>query len=231
MSIRETLRGIPVVGRAAVFGSGLVRRLTFNGSKDYWERRYQRGGTSGQGSMGHLAQFKAEVLNGFVAEHGVTSVVEFGCGDGRQLGLARYPRYIGLDVSLTALRQCAGRFRNDATKSFFLYSPDGFVDPLHVVSAELALSLDVIYHLVEDGVYDGYMRHLFGAATRYVGIYSSNTTSLSPQPHVKHRRFSDWVAANVPECRVLEQRANPYRGMDPSDQSFADFTFYEMRRG
>ena len=39
----------------------------------------------GQGSAGQLAAFKAEILNGFVKEDVVQSIVESGCGDGRQL--------------------------------------------------------------------------------------------------------------------------------------------------
>ena len=37
--------------------------------------------------------------------------------------------------------------------------------------AELALSLDVIYHLVEDTVYESYMGQLFDSATKYVIVY------------------------------------------------------------
>src|SRR5690554_228897 len=75
-----------------------ARRLTFN-SKNYWERRYKGGGTSGAGSYDHLAKFKAEFLNDFVTENDVKEVVEFGFGDGNQLLLANYPKYIGFDVS------------------------------------------------------------------------------------------------------------------------------------
>jgi hypothetical protein len=39
---------------------------------------------------------------------------------------------------------------------------------------DLELSLDVIYHLVEDEVFDAYMRSLFAHAGRFVVIYSSN---------------------------------------------------------
>jgi hypothetical protein len=73
------------------------------------------------------------------------------------------------------------------------------------------------------------MAHLFGAATRYVGIYSSDTTRVAPQPHVRHRKYSDWVLAKAPEFRVLERVDNPHRGDNPSDQSFADFVFYEKK--
>src|SRR5437660_1578196 len=80
-----------------------LRRTAFLGSKDYWEGRYVEGGDSGHGSYGFLAAEKARFLNAFIEKHHVASVIEFGCGDGNQLSLARYPRYLGLDVSEAAV--------------------------------------------------------------------------------------------------------------------------------
>lgn len=102
----------------------LTGRERFDDTRSYWERRYAAGGTSGSGSYGRLAQFKAEILNAFVSENDVRTVLEFGCGDGHQLGLARYPSYTGLDVSATAVQLCKERFADDPTKSFFVYTPD-----------------------------------------------------------------------------------------------------------
>ena len=42
-------------------------------SSDYWERRYSKGGNSGIGSYGRLAEFKAEVLNRFVKENNINT--------------------------------------------------------------------------------------------------------------------------------------------------------------
>ena len=53
----------------------------------YWENRYKNNGNSGAGSYGRLAEFKADVINNFIAENKITSVIEFGCGDGNQLSL------------------------------------------------------------------------------------------------------------------------------------------------
>ena len=100
----------------------------FTTSPAYWEQRYKVGYTSGDGSYGRLAEFKAEYLNAFVERHGVTSVLEFGCGDGAQLQLARYPQYTGLDVSPTVIRACIRRFTDDQSKSFYLYHPFAFAD-------------------------------------------------------------------------------------------------------
>lgn len=97
---------MPVVGGALVRGLAVIRVRRFRGSEGYWEERYAGGGTSGSGSYGHLAAFKAEVLNRIVADRGAASVLELGCGDGSQLALASYPTYVGLDVAPTAVRLC-----------------------------------------------------------------------------------------------------------------------------
>ena len=88
-------------------------------------------------------------------------MTEFGCGDGHQLLLAQYPRYIGLDISKTAIGLCKRKFSGDPTKSFFAYDGDCFVDRAGVFAADLAMSLDVVYHLVEDPTFESYMTHLF----------------------------------------------------------------------
>ena len=75
-------------------------------SREYWEERYSQGGNSGAGSYGHLAEFKAEVINGFIEQHEIKNVIEWGCGDGNQLGLFRCEEYIGYDVSETAIEIC-----------------------------------------------------------------------------------------------------------------------------
>jgi hypothetical protein len=95
MTVKDLVRPLPGVRRLSL----LRQQLGFNGSSSFWERNYARGGTSGSGSYGAFAQAKAAFLNEFVHQHDLQSVIEFGCGDGHQLSLADYPRYVGLDVS------------------------------------------------------------------------------------------------------------------------------------
>ena len=92
--------------RGARPGGPAAQAHEFKGSEVYWESRYRSGGNSGPGSFGELAGFKADVLNAFICSEGIKSVIEFGCGDGHQLSLARYPRYLGIDVSRFAIARC-----------------------------------------------------------------------------------------------------------------------------
>lgn len=189
-------------------------------SGDYWEQRYRAGGHSGAGSYGHLAAFKAGVINGFVADNAIGDVLDLGCGDGSLLSLLQVPGYIGVDVSTAALACCMRRFPQHR------FLPLAALDTS--ISADLALSLDVIFHLVEDAVFARYMHALFAHAKRFVLVYSSNTDCDWSSPHVRHRRFTDYVADCRPEWRLRAHVPNryPYDPERPDETSFSDFFVY-----
>lgn len=215
---------IPGVGAAARRVASLVAARRFSDSTTYWTDRYRAGGTSGAGSYGELADMKARFVNDFVHEHGIGSVIEFGCGDGNQLRYADYPSYTGVDISADAIARCSRIFADDPTKEFLLTSQDDGR------SADLALSLDVVYHLTEDDVFEDYMRRLFGSAERYVIVYSSNKDE--PQRgHVRHRRFTDWVDDACPDWSLVEHRPNPFPLVDHEHGSFADFYVFARDPG
>jgi SAM-dependent methyltransferase len=239
--MKQFLKQIPIVH---AMGRGVKRfyqamgeesrrrqmRRSFPGSKNFWEHRYATGGTSGPGSYNALADFKAEVINDFVATNGVGSVIEFGCGDGNQLSLAVYPQYLGFDVSRSAVSRCRERFAGDATKTF------KHVDDYAGETALLTLSLDVIFHLVEHDVFTTYMQRLFNTSNKYVLIYSSNTEAEDHTvggfyPHSRHRRFSDWVDRRMSGWKLKAHVPNryPFKGHSLTG-SFCDFYIYEKKR-
>lgn len=235
--LKDAVKGVPVLGPAA---SGVWRDLGRRrarvrlqaGSRQYWDDWYARGGTSGPGSYGPLAAFKADVINRFIREHGVASVIELGCGDGNQISLGSYPSYIGLDVSRHVIERCISRFSLDKTKSFFVYDSCGWLDHHHLFEADLALSLDVIFHLVEDRIYETYMDVLFSSARRWVIIYSSDQEGVWRDPTFRHRKFTSWLEVHQPGWCLIEHIPNelPFRG-DVKTGSFADFYIYERMAG
>jgi hypothetical protein len=229
-TLRRTIAALPIIGPAAKRLYRAIRpvrrepALVFGSSRQYWDARYRLGGNSGAGSYGRLARFKAETINRFVAEHDVRTVVELGSGDGAQLQLANYPSYIGIDVSSRAIEACRKNFANDPSKQFFhTTSPEA-----NTAKAELGLSLDVIYHLVEDEVYSAYLSRLVSAADRFVCVYSSNSEKESAEPHIRHHRFTDWFAQNAPGWTLVNEIPNPYPEdpRRPEDTSWADFYFF-----
>ncbi|WP_174567050.1 MULTISPECIES: hypothetical protein [unclassified Rhodanobacter] len=220
--MKNLIKKIPVIGPFArsVYKKWLKPSKPFQDSESYWVDRYKSGGNSGAGSYNRLADFKADVLNGYVAKNNIRSVIEFGCGDGNQLKLARYPSYVGFDVSPDIVATCGKIFETDTTKTFKL------VKDYAGETAQLALSLDVIYHLIEDNVFEKYMETLFDSAQSYVIVYSSDKSDKQTS-HVRHRNFTKWVAENRREWEMLEHVPNryPYAG-DNATGSLADFFIY-----
>lgn len=218
----------------------LARRLAhergkrhFDGSASYWDARYSAGGTSGPGSAGRLAQFKAEVLNQFILDASVRTAIEFGCGDGSQLAKIAYPSYIGLDVSPKALALCKEAHGQDPTKQFFLYPAEDVTPGRTPFVADVALSIDVIFHLTEDEVYERYMADLFSATNKWVVLYTSDSDNFREHPghpHVRHRPVRRDIAQRFPDWRlerVIENRY-PWTG-DPDVSSWSDFFFYRYQ--
>lgn len=199
-----------------------VEYRSFDSTK-YWEERYAKGGNSGAGSYGELARFKAEVLNRFIREHGIRSVVEWGCGDGHQLSLLEVDQYIGLDVAQTSITQCKERFADQPNYAFWLNHP-GVQPENH--SAELSLSLDVIYHLIEDDIYHAYLRQVFLSTRRFVIIYSTNSDQQAERQsaHVRHRTFTKDVEERFQQFELTDHIANRY-----PEQSPAEFFIYRRR--
>lgn len=195
----------------------------FPGSEVYWENRYRNNGNSGNGSYGIKAEYKAAIINQFVEEKNISTVIELGCGDGNQLKQFHFTEYIGLDVSSTVIQKCKEIFKEDTSKKFFLYEsalrqvqadiPKNFI-------SDLALSLDVIYHLVEDEIFVSYMKNLFSLSSKYVIIYGWNVEEPA-RYHVRHRRFTKWINENISGFQLSDRI---------SKDSFCDFFIYKKNQ-
>lgn len=199
----------------------------FNGSISYWEERYKYGGVSGGRSYGKVALYKATFINNFVYKNKIKKIVDFGCGDGNQLEMSVYPEYIGLDVSESTVTNCKRKFLNDNNKKFLLYNPENF-DALEI-SADLTLSLEVIFHLVEDNIFELYMKHLFQCSKNFVIIFSSDFEDRTLiHPHIKNRNFSAWIKKNIQGWtlkEIIRTADNLEKDLEKSVQS--DFFIYE----
>jgi len=189
-------------------------------SATYWEKRYRSGRKAGAGSYGLLAHMKAAFVNRFVEANAITSILDLGCGDGFQTSLLVGIPYLGVEISPTILAQLYKSCEDPPPRRFVL---------LDALAGEprrdLGLSLDVVYTLVEDDVFAAHLRRLFLYARRCVIIYSSNKDIPYAGSHIRHRRFTDFVAAELPEWRLVAHVPNPYP-LDArrlAETSFADF--------
>lgn len=189
----------------------------------YWDRRYRDGRSSGAGSEGDEGTYKARYVADFVAEHGVSSILDWGCGDGQvlrkmnlpELGSPNYVTYTGVDVSPAILKRMRQEF----------YSRE-FYEPDYVVTqgfkAELALSLDVLFHFPDDSDYHEYLANLFGSSWRFVIIYSTNYAIGRTSRHVMRREFTPDVAEHYPEWDLVKIES-------PLKPELASFFVYERR--
>ena len=163
-------------------------------SAEYWIKRYASGGNSGSGSYGALAEFKALSLNNFIEKNNVRSIVEYGSGDGNQLGMINIEKYLGLDVSPDAIKKTSEMYASDTSKQFRLYDPDIFQATANE-QAEISISMDVVLHLTEDARYEKYMENLFKSGTRFVGIFNTATDKQLEKmaPHNRFRDHRNWL--------------------------------------
>jgi len=225
--VRNLIKKIPIVGNVVIrLKKQFFPRFKFKTTEQYWVDRYKKGGNSGAGSYSKLCGFKAEVLNGFVKDNDVKTVMELGCGDGNQLTYFDFPDYVGYDVSSLIVEQCKKMFSGDPSKSFFTMS-DYTLDKF-----DLTLSLDVVYHLVEDDIFNTYLTQLFESSKRFVIIYSSNEEDVGDtDSHVRHRKFTDWIDNHQPNFELIEVIPNKYPRKDIKgpETSFADFYIFEIK--
>ena len=116
-------------------------------------------------------------------------------------------KYRGNDISETIIQNCKKQFENDLTKEFLIlsdYEPKIF---------DLAISLDVIFHLDEDENFENHMKLLFESSNKFVLIYSSNFEKLNLflKPHIRHRKFTDWMNENVPDWKLILYTPNKFK--------------------
>lgn len=180
----------------------------------YWDRRYREGRSSGAGSEGNEGQYKADYVSDFIHNRKIKSVIDWGCGDGQVLKLMRLEdaAYMGVDVSRTVI----DRMR----KAFPELSFTGPVAAHWKDAYELALSMDVLFHLPDEEDYSDYLIRLFGSATRYVIIYSTNYAGGRTARHVFRREFTPDIAERFPDWE-LTTVATPLR------EGLASFFVYE----
>lgn len=196
--------------------------------EDYWTTRYEDNGTSGAGSYGKLAEFKAKTINEFITSKNIEGIIDFGCGDGNQASKFSVKRYTGLDIASTAIALCRTKFQDDPTKKFL--SLTEFCTKRF--QEDLTISLDVIFHITSDENFTQYMEILFSSSTRFCIIYSSNCKDLDTNSaHVKGRKFTDWIEKKKPNWSLITIVKNefPYSIIKNSrESSFSDFYIYEL---
>jgi glycosyltransferase involved in cell wall biosynthesis len=214
-------------------------------SGDHWELNYANGGNSGEGSEGVEARWKASVLNEFLERERIQSSVELGAGDGVTLSYTtKHKSYTGYDVSYTTVKNLRAKYRGAEGREFVHYDGGSLLEELGGRKWEMALSMEVIFHLVEDDVYYRYLENLFGMAEKWVVIMSSNChedirlkgvlaqmrktgkwsggTCTDPSAHVRHRAFLSDVLDRMDGWVFVDWQKQAY-----PELCFSDFYFFK----
>jgi hypothetical protein len=200
-----TVKTFPVGNGSSIHA---VEAIILFDSKKYWEDRYKNGDDSGIGSKGILSEYKASVINEFVIKNNIQTVCELGCGD-TQFTLYNIPDFTGYDIS---------NFIIEKNRKIYDFK---FTSSLSDLSTyDLVISLDVIYHLIEDDVYHQHMKDLFNLSKKYVIIYSPNREEFFSAPHNRYREF----LKDVPKEFILKTLIeNPNKG----NLTQSDFYIFE----
>ena len=192
-------------------------------SVEYWKNRYEDGGHSGLGSYGFLAEYKKNFINKFIKEKHITSLLEYGCGDGNQLVLIDCKIKYGVDVSKTAIEKCINLMPES---KFFVVSEN---EELFLKKTDLLLSLDVLYHLVEDEVFENYLKNIVEHGSDYVIIYSSDFEDNEHfSKHVRHRKFSNHPIL-LENYDLINIEENLHKSTDHELGSFSDWFIYKKK--
>tara|TARA_Y100000748_G_scaffold301720_1_gene302483 strand:+ start:1442 stop:2110 length:669 start_codon:yes stop_codon:yes gene_type:complete len=178
-----------------IFRGTITKRFT--NSKEYWEERYYYGGNSGRGSYDEDAKIKSDFLNDTVLHYDLENVVDIGCGDGNNLSYFNTINYFGIDLSETIIKKNKKKFINDKSKKFYLLK-NNQVDIIKDINQcinkinTIILSFDVIFHLVEDKIYNDHLNFINNINATYCLVSSSdvNISHDSSVPHVRHRNYS-----------------------------------------
>lgn len=185
----------------------------FNSGK-YWEKRYKNGGNSGEGSYGKLKDFKTEIINNLIKDYNLSTSIEMGCGDGNQLSDFNFKNYVGLDVSETIINKCKHLYKDDPTKEFYHIN-----EYRRSVDFDVSLSLDVLYHLIEDNVYKNYLNDLFNYSNNLVIIYSfsERASKVNFNEHVKYRNMDNIISDYKKNWKLISHIENIYPNSSLSD--------------
>lgn len=161
-------------------------------TEQIWNNRYQNGGNSGSGSYNELYIFKRDIINNIINKNSIKSIIDFGCGDGNQIREINTKNYIGIDIAKTSIDICKMKY-NGSIKKFYTYKE---IDTMNL-QAELTMSLDVLYHILEEELYVTYLKNLFSSSSKYVLIYSSNYDGHI-DGHMHTRKFTNNIENMFP---------------------------------
>ncbi|MDP8246275.1 MAG: class I SAM-dependent methyltransferase [Candidatus Hinthialibacter antarcticus] len=171
-------------------------------AEHWWDSRYATGGNSGAGSYGANYMFKRDYINAVVRRFEVKSVIDLGCGDGYQIKEIDVEAYQGVDISASVVNRCRKLYENQPAFSFNVY------DEIEMERYDLAMSLDVLYHVVEPDQYGLYLNRLV-SHSGLILIYANATPRSDNTAHMLFRDHIAEIQKRAVSARIIEKVMNP----------------------
>lgn len=175
----------------------------------YWEERYEQDGNSGSGSYGESAKYKASIVNGIVEKFSIKKVLEFGCGDGNQLGQYKFDEYLGLDISLKAIRMCENLFKDSINKKFKLI--DVQKDLLIERDYEMVICMEVLMHVTNENDFKWTLDQIFKHSKDFVLIQNpiSTLNEYKLGSHENYRNLFPYLVKYLGDFSLTEVITHP----------------------
>jgi SAM-dependent methyltransferase len=181
-------------------------RLIFD-NRDFWNQRYttdpQKG--SGPGSRGENLTLKRKVIDSVITEHGISSVLDIGCGDIAILDSLEIRNYVGIDISDIVVRQ------NKARRPEWDFVCEDLAGAFQPPSAELVLCLDVLIHQKARKDYIGILSKALNSSTR-IALISGYSKPFEAWNVFYHEPLTESVRRVRPADRI--ELLGEYRGTD-----------------
>jgi hypothetical protein len=130
----------------------------------YWDERYRKGRTSGEGSVGRKRAWKWDIIKKYARN--IEKVVDVGCGDLSFWEGLDCENYTGIDIS-----SCVIAKNNELRPNWkFICSPaEEFVEG---VSGDIVLCMDVLFHIMSDSAYERILRNLTQYSNEWIFIHT-----------------------------------------------------------
>lgn len=162
--------------------------------KDYWNKRYEEGRTSGTGSYGKEMERKVLLVRDLVKAcyPPIKTVLDFGCGDfnfGKEFMKYVNVQYTGYDFSKTIIERNKGLYETDSIK---------FTNKLPKSKADIVICMDVLFHIIDEKEYQKTLKTLGKSYSQYLIVSTIGN----------HEVRNDWAFHVKPRKLTAEKRGD-----------------------
>jgi len=140
--------------------------------KDYWDKRYSQGGTSGGGSVGEIRDWKWKIITSFLPK--INHVIDVGCGDLRFWEGRDCDDYIGIDVSPTVIE------KNRLLRPKWKFICQNAFIPIPDLKKPNVFCIDLLYHVLNQSHFFNILDNLCAFSEDLLFVYTLTSNPFGP---------------------------------------------------